>query len=60
MREVLYREAILALLGVGSEDAGGGGKCTAKETAHCKAQFGEYFEWACAHCEKKLKAIKHA
>jgi hypothetical protein len=58
MREVLYREAILALLGVGQD--GGGGKCTAKEIEHCKTQFGEYFEWACAHCEKKLKATKHA
>ncbi len=49
-RDVFFREAILTLLGVGMES---GGSCTKKEIEHCKAQFGEYFDWACEHCEKK-------
>jgi len=50
---VLFREAVLAFFGVGGKGKEAG-KCTAQEMANCKAQFGEYFEWACKHCEKKV------
>ena len=27
--------------------------CDARMRASCEANFGEYIEWACAHCDKK-------
>ncbi|MFH2011678.1 MAG: hypothetical protein ABIJ37_03085 [Pseudomonadota bacterium] len=49
-REILFREAILSLFGAKTE--GGDKRCTQKEREICKAQFGEYFDWACENCEK--------
>lgn len=50
-REIIFREAVLAFLGVRSEEG-----CGPEQRDKCRAQFGEYLKWACDNCEKKGKA----
>jgi hypothetical protein len=47
-REILFREAVLAFMGVGSA-----AECSVEGKKICEAQFGEFLDWACKKCEKK-------
>jgi len=39
---------VLAFLGIREE-----GGCKNKEKETCRAQFGEFLDWACKNCDKR-------
>lgn len=48
----MFRESVLAFMGAGNE-----GKCDERQKKKCQIEFGEFFEWACKNCEKKVKGL---
>ncbi|MEP9411905.1 MAG: hypothetical protein HRF42_11015 [Candidatus Brocadia sp.] len=52
MRDMVFREAVLAFLGV-KDDNGekpAQEKCTAGRKKLCQFEYAEYLEWACQNC----------
>jgi len=49
-REVLFREAVIAFLGVGK--SGGKPPCDPRRREECRWLHGEFADWACEHCEE--------
>jgi hypothetical protein len=51
----MFREAVLAFMGVGSDGSGG---CTPERKADCEFQYGEYRDFVCKTCEHNVNKHK--